>query len=86
MNVTTMMIMKVVVVHSVDAQVVVDLFGVHSVAVHSAGVKAVVVHSVAVHSAGVKAVVVHLDAAQPVAVQLHQFQDMENVQNLLQNS
>ena len=66
------MTMKVVVVQAAVVQVV--------------GVQLVGVHSVVVHSVGVKVVAVHLDAVQPVVVQVHQCQDMENVQNHLQNS
>ena len=98
MKMNVMMTMKVVVVQGAVVLVVV----VHSVHVQAAvvqvvvvqvvGVQLVGVHSVVVHSVGVKVVAVHLDtvraldAVQLVAVQVHQCQDMENVQNHLQKS
>ena len=93
MKMNVMMTMKVVVVQGAVVLVVV----VHSVHVQAAvvqvvGVQLVGVHSVVVHSVGVKVVAVHLDAVQaldavqPVVVQVHQCQDMDNVQNHLQNS
>ena len=93
MKMNVMMTMKVVVVQGAVVLVVV----VHSVHVQAAVVQVVVVQVVGVqlvgvHSVGVKVVAVHLDAVraldavQLVAVQVHQCQDMENVQNHLQNS